>query len=240
MKNGIQQIAEERLKQFEKGRRVINDIEENDEGQLPYAAACLLNEDEYFRNAAKATPPFEWDLAVWVKLMDKPYADRVRIAGTLIAAELDRLTAVDGAREGRKITKVSSNDFVAGYQKDVETVCKSAQTSLIVQRHRGTLEMLSELNPARCEQAFGHEVASWSPERWALAMVGEAGEVCNALKKQIRGGDKEATTEDIADEMADVIIYMDLLATRLDIDLADSIKRKFNEVSDRKNCGIKF
>ena len=44
----------------------------------------------------------------------------------------------------------------------------------------------------------------------------------------------------IADELADAIIYADLLATRLDVSLEDAIIRKFNEVSERMGSQFKI
>lgn len=111
---------------------------------------------------------------------------------------------------------------------------------------------LSELrikNVQRCEQVF-HALHSWTPAEWACAMAGEAGEACNVAKKIKRLATKTNTAKDpktleectwlMADELADVVIYADLLAACLDIDLEQSIKDKFNEVSDRMNCDIKL
>lgn len=106
------------------------------------------------------------------------------------------------------------------------------------QESSGVLETLKELNIKRCEQAFGHSVASWSPIEWAVAVAGEVGELCNAIKKQHRGDDLPDT--EVAKEMADIVIYLDLLATCKGIDLSQAIKEKFNEVSDRRNVNIKF
>lgn len=39
-----------------------------------------------------------------------------------------------------------------------------------------------------------------------------------------------------ADELADVIIYADLIAARLGIDLGDAVRRKFNEVSELREA----
>lgn len=77
----------------------------------------------------------------------------------------------------------------------------------------------------------------WSPNDWMVALVGEVGELANMLKKIRRGsaypGMKMPTREDIAGELADIQTYLDLLAARLDVDLAEATVRKFNEVSVR-------
>jgi NTP pyrophosphatase (non-canonical NTP hydrolase) len=72
-------------------------------------------------------------------------------------------------------------------------------------------------------------------------MAGEAGEACNAVKKLRRHADGMNTAEDpateaecvaaIAVELADTVIYADLLAARLGIDLGDAVREKFNTVS---------
>ena len=72
-------------------------------------------------------------------------------------------------------------------------------------------------------------------------MAGEAGEACNAVKKLRRHQDGTNTSKDpaskeecvdaIAAELADTIIYADLLAARLGIDLGDAVREKFNAVS---------
>jgi len=108
---------------------------------------------------------------------------------------------------------------------------------------------LRHANTKRCEQVF-HPIKDWSPTDWACAMAGEAGEVCNAVKKLRRVSDGTNTAKDpqtadecvklIAKEIADTVIYLDLLAARLDINLETAVRQKFNEVSDRMKSDIKL
>ena len=64
---------------------------------------------------------------------------------------------------------------------------------------------------------------------------GEVGEALNIIKKLererlgIRGS--RATVEDLAEELADVIICCDLIAMATGIDLKDAVERKFNKTS---------
>lgn len=98
---------------------------------------------------------------------------------------------------------------------------------------------LRQASVLRCEQSFQSHggLFGWSVADWALAMIGEAGEVGNAVKKLNRGdGDVAA----VAKELADTVIYCDLLAARLDIDLGAAVRAKFNEVSDRVGSDIKL
>ena len=90
------------------------------------------------------------------------------------------------------------------------------------------LERFRLKNKARTEDVF-HPIDEWSPTDWATAMAGECGEACNLIKKLPRGDDIK--TEDIADEIADMVTYADLLCERLGISLSDAIVRKFNKVS---------
>lgn len=105
-----------------------------------------------------------------------------------------------------------------------------------------TFRVLRDANTLRCEKAF-HPLYAWTPMDWACAMAGEAGEVCNAVKKLRRHEDGTNTVLDpetsqacinaIAQEAADTVIYLDLLCARLGIDLGEAVREKFNEVSDR-------
>ena len=84
---------------------------------------------------------------------------------------------------------------------------------------------------------------SWNGADWSNAMCGEAGEAANVVKKLRRhetghhgalDGDEAALREKLADELADVLLYADLLAAKYGIDLPEAIVRKFNEVSARQ------
>lgn len=66
-------------------------------------------------------------------------------------------------------------------------------------------------------------------------LAGETGEACNVIKKLERErhgwvGSK-ATKEQLAEELADVMIVADLIANEAGIDLADAVVAKFNATS---------
>jgi len=98
MKSGIELIADERQEQIRKhGRTVDMDVELNGNEQLSEAACILVRSDadlegDVFRYNS---PPQGWDLEVWQKMYNKPYKERLIIAGALIAAEIDRLNYVE-------------------------------------------------------------------------------------------------------------------------------------------------
>lgn len=110
-------------------------------------------------------------------------------------------------------------------------------------------EYFSKTNRKRCLKVF-HSIDSWTVAEWGVAVAGEAGEICNAIKKLRRLEDGNNTAKDpqtreeavqaIADEIADTIIYADLLAAKLGIDLEEAIVKKFNEVSRRMNSSIEL
>lgn len=104
-------------------------------------------------------------------------------------------------------------------------------------------------NVERCEQVF-HKLHDWSPTDWACAMAGEAGETCNTVKKlrRLDGADSSADMAEhrvelymqIGRELADTVIYCDLLAARLGLDLGDFVRSKFNEVSAKRGSSVKL
>ena len=73
----------------------------------------------------------------------------------------------------------------------------------------------------------------------AVELAGEVGELCNLIKKLererlgLRGS--RTTKQDVADELADIVICTDLLAMDLGIDLEEAIVRKFNATSEKYN-----
>lgn len=83
----------------------------------------------------------------------------------------------------------------------------------------------------------------WTGGDWATAMAGECGEACNVVKKlrrvetEKRGRPTEQDTAVLRDklggELADLIIYADLLATKYGIDLPAAVIEKFNATSEQ-------
>ena len=99
---------------------------------------------------------------------------------------------------------------------------------------------LRAANVTRCERWHGPAgVQGWSASDWMTALVGEVGEAAGVLKMMNRerdglpGNKHEPTKQQLAHELADVAIYLDLLAAQQGIDLGDAIREKFNIVSVR-------
>lgn len=101
---------------------------------------------------------------------------------------------------------------------------------------------LSVANVARARRWHpGFPNDEWTSGDWAAAMCGEAGEAANIVKKlrrvetAKRGRPTEAETAPLvaklALELADTVIYLDLLAAYYGIGLGASVREKFNIVS---------
>lgn len=70
------------------------------------------------------------------------------------------------------------------------------------------------------------------PTFWGCALAGEAGEVANILKKYERDGFLD--NYKLAEELADVFIYVVLTARVHHINLQDAILRKLEVVAKRR------
>lgn len=79
----------------------------------------------------------------------------------------------------------------------------------------------------------------WSLSDWGVAAGGEMGEMLNIIKKlnRVRDGmignnvSEVNLRVELANEIADTIIYLDLLAASIDISLSAAIITKFNATS---------
>ena len=109
-----------------------------------------------------------------------------------------------------------------------------------------TSDVLTEIQSvvfSTLREANQNRQAEWDPDdRISLSyrgneMAGEVGEACNVIKKLdrerlgIRGS--RATIEQLAEELADVIICADLIAMGEGIDLMAAVARKFNATSEK-------
>lgn len=106
-----------------------------------------------------------------------------------------------------------------------------------------TFQQLREVNASRVAKWHPPESVPWTGADWSNASAGEMGEACNVVKKlrRIETGvpgsqdpDQEVLISYLADEIADTIIYLDLLAAHYGIDLATAVRTKYNRVSVRE------
>jgi len=96
------------------------------------------------------------------------------------------------------------------------------------------------MNFTRRNRWHNQETEPWTGADWSNAMCGEAGEAANVVKKLRRHETKTSPQGDpgeddlrlaLADELADVVTYCDLLAAFYGIDLGEAVASKFNYVS---------
>lgn len=81
----------------------------------------------------------------------------------------------------------------------------------------------------------------WSLNDWATAATGEFGEACNVLKKVRRG---DLTLDEarplLTQEIADAVIYLDLLSAACGIDLGHAVMETFNKKSEKVSSRVRL
>lgn len=97
---GVKLIAQERQKQTEKygftAEYQAQHPEWYDKEQLAYAAHSLLSLES--KPAMYIKEPYNWDKEWFIRILKKASADknyRYKVAGSLLAAELDRLNELE-------------------------------------------------------------------------------------------------------------------------------------------------
>lgn len=112
-----------------------------------------------------------------------------------------------------------------------------------------TFRRFSAANIVRCQSplGFNHKLNSWSTSDWMTATLGELGEAANLVKKLNRvrdgiPGNSETEAElrsSLRDEIADVFIYLDLMAQSLGFYLEDAVREKFDRTSEKIGSEIR-
>lgn len=103
-----------------------------------------------------------------------------------------------------------------------------------------TFNVLRNANMARRERTkkFSQD---WSTAQWMQALIGEVGELANILKKiDRRDFTIQSKRLEIANELADIQTYLDLLAAKCGVNLGNATIAKFNEVSNRVGSDVKI
>lgn len=105
-----------------------------------------------------------------------------------------------------------------------------------------TFRQFQRINVDRCDIWHG-EGENWLNVDWSNAIAGEAGELCNIVKKIRRletnavhleqENDIDKLTEKALDEIADVVIYCGLAAHHFGADFEEIIRSKFNRSSEK-------
>lgn len=104
------------------------------------------------------------------------------------------------------------------------------------------LARLPEFKNAKGEPAHSQPDGSdWSRAQWFTAVMGELGEAANLNKKVDRGDlSMDEARQLIADELADVQIYLDILAYQCGVDLGKATRDKWNRTSAKVGCDIRI
>lgn len=106
------------------------------------------------------------------------------------------------------------------------------------------LEQFRHINVARAREGFrcyDNQPLTY----WTTALAGEVGELCNMIKKIQRvekggvdGGSTykaaDITHEKLREEIGGIAIYLDLLASLLQIDLGSALVDTFNQKSEEQ------
>jgi NTP pyrophosphatase (non-canonical NTP hydrolase) len=83
--------------------------------------------------------------------------------------------------------------------------------------------------------------SDWSLGEWCNAVLGELGEAANIIKKVKRGDlTLDEARASLADEYADVVTYMDLLAFRTGVNLGEAVMSKWNRISERVGAPLRI
>ena len=72
----------------------------------------------------------------------------------------------------------------------------------------------------------------------ALGLAGESGEVCEKVKKHLRGDDSPNLRKDIEKELGDVLWYVANLASDLGLDLDDIATKNIDKLRDRQRRDV--
>lgn len=126
---------------------------------------------------------------------------------------------------------------------DAEEMLNFARAAVLADREERasglTFDEFRDANVKRCLKWHPDGIESWSTSDWLTAITGELGELASLVKMRNRerdglpGNKFSPTDKMIADEIADVLTYLDLMAAMLSIDLGAAAVSKFNEVSER-------
>ena len=92
---------------------------------------------------------------------------------------------------------------------------------------------LRSINLERSIKSYGHEPSDKPIESWLSWLIDEVGELNQAIYD-------ESNKEEIADEIADCVIYLDLLSQSIGLNLGEIVRNKFNKTSDKINSDIKI
>lgn len=162
-------------------------------------------------------------------------------------AEFDAVSDLSEAYRRITLTPIVDDDYPmirGGYEnevrKTIDAFFRNGRFSYLPPTKTPlSFEKFRVANVARCTKWHPAGINSWSPSDWLTAIAGELGELASLVKMMNRerdglpGNKFVPTKKHVADEIADVLTYLDLFAASFDIDLGKAATEKFNEISER-------
>lgn len=163
-------------------------------------------------------------------------AERALAAAAVLVAQ----ATVEATMESRKHREALRTAIrAAAQQRRAEPVTWSPDHPTII-----FPDSIRRLNRERCDRWHPPTGDDWTLGDWSNAFMGEAGELANVVKKLRRHQSGHATSYNtpeadelrgrFAEEVADVLLYLDLLAWKAGIEpdhLLGALRSKFNLVS---------
>jgi len=106
-----------------------------------------------------------------------------------------------------------------------------------------TFEELRAANRLRIREVFGAR-PKCSPCHWMTALQAELGDVAYLIRKQERCDPDESgpglAPVTIQHALAATMIRLDQLAERLDVDLGDAVRARFNALSEERGSVVRL
>ena len=100
---------------------------------------------------------------------------------------------------------------------------------------------LAQFKNRKGKVCHNEDGSDWCLGQWSNATLGELGEAANIIKKIERGDmTLDEGRQALADELADVQTYLDILAFRAGVDLGAATMKKWDEISERIGCPLRL
>lgn len=186
---------------------------------------------EYFDDIQSGKKPFD------VRKADRPFG----IGDTLLLKEWSPDNGYSGRETIKRIKYILPGGQFGIHDNSCVLGLESEQTTSFLK----LLRMLSVQRAKEGFKTYDNQPITY----WTTAVIGEFGELCNMIKKmqrvQLGGVDgghsytaKNITPKMIREELGGTLLYIDLLASLLGVDLEEAITETFNEKS--KELGFDF
>src|ERR1700681_546745 len=107
-----------------------------------------------------------------------------------------------------------------------------------------TFDALREANVTRLlelKDSKGEKARELSTPAWCMAALAKFGLVANLLHQVDRGTyEIEDIRQELANELADCVTYLDILAYKAGVDLGEATARKWNATSKRSGSDLRI